>query len=258
MTVPADAVLRFFHDHPERPWHVQDVQRRLKLEDRASLRQTLEALVQSGQLVRTRRRTYGLPQEMNLVPGRLQVTSGGYGFVIPDAGGKDLYVPADRLGGAWDGDRVMACPNPMKSEDDRPSGEVVRILERGYKQVVGTLEYARGYAILRPDSVRLQNRLLLTPESVGKLEGGSRIVARMVWPEESGEREPFGEVVEFLGMEDDPEVETRAVIVKYDLKSEFDPATLAEAAAVPDEVTAEMMAGRTDYRKAITVTIDGE
>ncbi len=256
--IDSDQVLSFFLEHPERPWHVQDIQRRFKVEDRAALRHLLAELADAGRLIRTRRRTYGLPQEMNMVLGRLQVASGGYGFVIPDAGGKDLYVPADRLGGAWDGDRVMARPNPMKSEDDRPSGEVVRILERGYKQVVGTLEYARGYAILRPDSVRLQNRLLLTPESVGKLEGGSRIVARLVWPEESGEREPFGEVVEYLGMEDDPEVETRAVIVKYDLKSEFDPATLAEAAAVPDEVTAEMMAGRTDYRKAITVTIDGE
>jgi ribonuclease R len=256
--IDSDQVLSFFLEHPERPWHVQDIQRRFNVEDRAALRHLLAELADAGRLIRTRRRTYGLPQEMNMVLGRLQVASGGYGFVIPDAGGKDLYVPADRLGGAWDGDRVMARPNPMKSEDDRPSGEVVRILERGYKQVVGTLEYARGYAILRPDSVRLQNRLLLTPESVGKLEGGSRIVARMVWPEESGEREPFGEVVEYLGTEDDPEVETRAVIVKYDLKSEFDPATLAEAAAVPDEVTAEMMAGRTDYRNAMTVTIDGE
>jgi len=256
--IDSDQVLRFFHDHPERPWHVQDIQRRLKLDDRGSLRAVLADLVDRGELVRTRRRTYGLPEEMNLVVGRLQVASGGYGFVIPDAGGKDLFIPADRLGGAWDTDRVIARPNPQKGDDDRPSGEIVRIVERGYDQVVGTLEYARGYAILRPDSVRLRERILLTPESVGKLEGGSRIVVRMVWPEVSGEKEPFGEVVEFLGDSDDPEVETRAVIVKYGLKAEFDPDTMAEAKAVPDEVTAEMMAGRTDYRKVNTFTIDGE
>ncbi|HLU82287.1 MAG TPA: ribonuclease R, partial [Trueperaceae bacterium] len=221
-------------------------------------RQTLEALVQSGQLVRTRRRTYGLPEEMNLVPGRLQVTSGGYGFVILDAGGKDIFVPADRLGGAWDGDRVLCRPNPLRTEGDRPSGEVVRIIERHNKLVVGTLEYARGYAILRPDSVRIRERVLLTPESVGKLEGGSRIVVRMVWPEDSGEKEPFGEVSEYLGEADDPAVETRAVIVKYGLKAEFGDPTLAEAAAVPETVTADMMEGRTDYRKVPTFTIDGE
>lgn len=254
----SEQVMRFFHDHPERPWHVQDIQRRLKLDDRGTLRSVLADLVDRGQLVRTRRRTYGLPQEMNLVVGKLQVASGGYGFVIPDAGGKDLFIPADRLGGAWDTDRVIARPTPQKSDDDRVSGEIVRIVARGYEQVVGTLEYARGYAILRPDSVRLRERILLTPESVGKLEGGSRIVVGMVWPEVSGEKEPFGEVLEFLGDSDDPEVETRAVIVKYGLKAEFDKDTMAEAKAVPDHVTAEMMGGRTDYRKVATMTVDGE
>src|SRR5690606_41521853 len=100
MTVPTDVVLSFFHDHPEKPWHVQDVQRRLKLDDRAGLRQTLAELVQSGQLVKTRRRTYGLPEEMNLMPGRLQVTSGGYGVVIPVWGGQDLVCPVDTRGSA--------------------------------------------------------------------------------------------------------------------------------------------------------------
>src|SRR5690554_5343798 len=179
MPVPATEVLKFFHDNPERPWHVQDVQRRLKLDDRSALRETLAQLVQSGQLVKTRRRTYGLPQEMNLVPGRLQVTSGGYGFVIPDAGGKDLFIPADRLGGAWDGDKVLARPNPLKTEGDRPSGEIVRIIERGNALVVGTLEYARGYAILRPDSPRLRERVR-SEEHTSELQSRPHLVCRLL------------------------------------------------------------------------------
>jgi len=133
----------------------------------------------------------------------------------------------------------------------------VRILERKHDRVVGTLEYAKGYAILRPDSPRLRERILLLPESVGKLEAGSRIVAKIIWPEESGEKDPFGEVVEFLGEGDDPGVETRAVIVKFGLKDEFDPKTLAEAEAVPETVSEEMMRGRTDLRGVNTFTIDG-
>ncbi|HKI57932.1 MAG TPA: ribonuclease R [Trueperaceae bacterium] len=254
-----EQVFHFFQSNPERPWHVQDVQKRLDVDDRNALRKLLSELADEGRLIRTRRRTFGLPQEMNLFLGKLQVTSGGYGFVIPDSGGgKDLFIPADRLSGAWDGDRVLARPNPMAKDGDRQSGEIVRILERGYDKVVGTLEYARGYAILRPDSPRLRERILLTPESVGKLEGGSRIVARMVWPETSGEKEPFGEVEEFLGSGDDPEVETKAVIVKYGLKAEFDPDTTAEARAVPPTVGGDMMEGRTDYRHVNTFTIDGQ
>jgi ribonuclease R len=253
-----DRLQRFFRDNPERPWHVQDVQKRLELDDRAELKRALDALVDAGELIRTRRRSYGLPQEMNLIPGRLQVASGGYGFVIRESGeGKDLFIPADKLMGAWDGDRVLARPNPLKSDDGKPAGEIVRIVERSNRRIVGTLEYAQGYAILRPDSPRLRERILLTPDSVGRLDAGLRIVVRMIWPEESGEKDPFGEVEEVLGEQDDPEVETRAVIVNYGLKDEYDPDTLAEAAAVPDTVTGDMMEGRTDHRAVPTFTIDG-
>ncbi len=253
------ALLEFFRDHPERPWHVQDVQKRLKIDDRAALQRALAELADSGELIRTRRRTYGLPKEMNLFLGRLQVAAGGYGFVIPDEREtSDLFIPADRLAGAWDGDRVVARPNPMKSDDGRTSGEIVRILERKNRHVVGTLEYSKGYAILRPDNPRLRERILLTPDSVGAIDGGMRIVAQMSWPEESDEKDVFGEVVDVLGEQDDPEVETLAVIVKHGLKDEFDRDTLAEAESVPSKVTGEMMAGRTDYRATPTFTIDGE
>jgi ribonuclease R len=258
LDVTKEQIYDFIRQNPEKPWHLQELQKRLKAKERAPLRQHLAELVEDGKLIRTRRRSYGLPQEMNLLLGRLQITSGGYGFVIPEKQGeKDLFIPVDSLAGAWDGDRVVARPNPARSDNGRISGEIVRILARKYDQVVGTLEYARGYAILRPDSTRLRERILLLPESVGRLDAGSRIVARMHWPETTGEKDPFAEVTEVLGSEADAETETRAVIIKYGLKDAFDDATLAEAKAVPPKVTGEMMEGRTDLRGVPTMTIDG-
>jgi len=257
-TIDREHVLEFFRHHPERPWHVHDVQQRLELEDRTGLRVVLGDLVDAGELIRTRRRTYGLPKHMNLLAGRLQVTSGGYGFVIPDDRTvRDLFVPSDKLAGAWDGDRVMARPDPVATENGKPAGEVVRVVGRGHDRIVGTLEYARGYAILRPDSVRLRERVLLTPDSVGALTAGTRIVGRMVWPEASGEKEPFAEIDEVLGAADDPVVETRAVIVKYGLEDAFDPAAVAEAEALGDGVSAVAQKGRHDHRTVTTFTIDG-
>jgi ribonuclease R len=252
-----EALLDFFTEKAERPWHLQDIQKQFKVEDRSALSALLNELTDEGQLIRTRRRTYGLPQEMNLIIGKLQVTAGGNGFVIPEEGGQDLFVSADRLGGAWDGDKVVARPDTGPSDGARQSGEIVRILERKHRRVVGTLEYSQGYAILRPDSPKLRERILLLPESVGKLEAGSRIVVRMIWPDESGEKEAFGEVQEYLGEGDDIEVETRAVIIKFDLKDHFNADTLAEAQAVPPSVTGDFLAGRTDLRKVTTFTIDG-
>src|SRR5690625_62403 len=250
-------VLEFFATNAQRPWHEQDIARKLKLDDRTELRALLNELTEHGALIRTRRRTYGLPQEMNLLVGRLQVTAGGNGFVILDEGGDDLFVPADQLGGAWDGDRVVARPSSDKSDGNRQAAEIVRVLERKHTRVVGTLEYSQGYAILRPDSSRLGHRILLTPDSVGQLPAGSRLVASLTWPEDSGEKEPFGMVEEYLGEGDDPEIETRAVIIKFGLHQEFEEEVLEEARAVPQEVGEDELKGRLDLRKITTFTIDG-
>ena len=258
MDLSKDQLYDFFKQHPEKPWHLQELQNQLKLSTRSPLRQVLTDLIDEGKLIRTRRRTYGLPQEMNLMLGRLQITSGGYGFVISEKEGeKDLFIPVDALAGAWDGDRVVARPNSSKNDNGRVSGEIVRILKRKHDRVVGTLEYSQGYAILRPDSTKLRERVLLLPDSVGKLPAGSRIVGKMAWPETTGERDPFAEVEEVLGGEADPETETRAVVIKYSLKDAFDDATLKEAEAVPPTVTGEMMEGRTDLRGVNTFTVDG-
>ena len=252
-----DTIYEFFKNNSHKPWHVQELQKRLKLKERSELKKSLDSLVTQGKLIRTRRRTYGLPQEMNLTIGKLQITAGGYGFVIPEDSKKDLFIPATALSGAWDGDKVVARANPSQKQNDRISGKIVRVLERKHSLVIGTLEYSKGYAILRPDSSKLRERILLEPESVGQLEAGVRIVAQMIWPEESDEKDPFAKVIEVLGNKIDPEIETKAVIIKYGLKDEFDPETKAEVKAIPSKIR-ETIAGRTDLRKLNSFTIDGE
>ncbi len=247
----------FFKQNSHKPWHIQEIQKRLKLKQRSELKNELNSLVTKGKLIRTRRRTYGLPQEMNLMIGKLQITAGGYGFVIPEDSKKDLFIPATALSGAWDGDKVVARANPSQKQNDRISGKIVSVLERKHSLVIGTLEYSKGYAILRPDSSKLRERILLDPESVGKSKAGVRIVAQMIWPEESKEKEAFAKVVEILGNKIDPEIETKAVIIKYGLKDQFDPETSAEVKAIPSKIK-EMIAGRTDLRKLNSFTIDGE
>lgn len=250
-----ESLYQFFTEHPERPFHVQDLERALTA-DKRELRSLLAELVDEGRLVRTRRRTYGLPAEMNLVVGLYEGHAGGYAFVVPEnEGAEDLYVPAGSTGGAWDGDRVVA--RRENGSRDRPRGVVIRVLERRRRRVVGTIEAGSGYAFLRPDDSRLARRVLLTPESNRGLEAGVRAVAVLRYPEETGEVEVFAEITEVLGSGDDPEVETRATMAKFGLREEFDPAALAEAESIPAEIDPAWLAGRADLRGEIVFTIDG-
>ncbi len=256
--ITSKQIISFFHKHPNKKWQLKDIKKQLGASNSTELRHTLSDLVNKGKLIKTRKRTYGLPksQMKNLFEGYLQITSQGYGFVLNEKGGPDMLIDEENLFGAWDGDRVAAHPF---SEKPRPRGEIVKILARKFTNMVGTLEYSRGYAFLRPDEPRLRTHIKLLPDSVGELEAGARVVAKLNWPEDTGDHEVYGEVIETLSLtSEDNEAETRAVIIKYNLKDSFAEETLAEARAFPTEVTEKMIAGRANLCEVPTFTIDGK
>ena len=249
-----ELVYEYLKSKPKKPVHLREVVRALGL-GRAEAQQALEELVSEGKLIRTRRKTYGLPEKMDLVVGPVQVHPDGYGFVLVEEG-DDLFIPPARMAGAWPQDRVVARKLPARDRG-KVSGEILRIVERARKTLVGTLEFARGYAILRPDDRRYPGRLLLSPEGLGDLQEGARIVVEVQYPEETGEREPFGVFREYLGQGHTPETETRAVIHNFDLRESFPPEALEEARRIRSRIPAQTLRKRRDFRDKNVFTIDG-
>ncbi|MFC6617267.1 hypothetical protein [Deinococcus radiophilus] len=135
-------------------------------------------------VIRTRKKTYGLPEAMNLVRGRFQASAAGFGFVVPDSGREDYYVSPEDTMEAWNGDTVLVRPEGHGSRgsnsgrrgsrfDGNPQASVVRIVERNYAQLVGTLEFSHGYPILKPDDFRARHRILLLAEEMEGLSAGA-------------------------------------------------------------------------------------
>ncbi|MFK7604025.1 ribonuclease R [Deinococcus sp. SM5_A1] len=264
-----------------RPVHVRDLERTFtrqainRIGGWRELEELLDTLTDEGQVIRTRKKTYGLPEAMSLVRGRFQASAAGFGFVIPDSGGDDFYVPAEQTLEAWNGDIVLVRmegrgdtgrneggrggggPRRGQKGDGSPRASVVRIVQRAYKQLVGTLEYSHGHPILRPDDHRARHRILVLPEGIEELEAGARVVTELFWPENTGEDEVFGQVTRVLGAEDDPETETEAVIVKFGLRGEFPEPVLEQAEAIPVEIPAAALKGRLDLRGYNIFTVDG-
>ncbi len=262
-----------------RPVHVRDFERtftrqgREKLGVRRDLAGLLEDLTRSGDVIRTRRHTYGLPEAMNLVRGRFQASSGGFGFVVPDsgAGGEDFYIREGETLEAWNGDIVLIRPEGRSGGNERynergrggnrrndsPRAAVVRIVNRAYSQLVGSLDHQQTYAFLKPDDHRARHRIMLMPGGTEGLPNGARVVTQLFWPEHTGEDEVYGEIVRVLGHEDDPATETQAVIVKYGLRDEFPANVLAEADAIPTRLPDDALKGRLDLRDYHIFTVDG-
>ena len=262
-----------------RPVHVRDFERtftrqgREKLGVRRDLAGLLEDLAHSGDVIRTRRHTYGLPEAMNLVRGKFQASASGFGFVIPDSGGDDFYIRENETLEAWNGDIVLIRPEGQGGGNDRdyrdgrgrgnsrrdssPRAAVVRIVSRAYSQLVGTLDHQQTYAFLKPDDYRARHRIMLMPEGTEGLPNGARVVTKLFWPEDTGEDEVYGEITRVLGNEDDPATETQAVIVKYGLRDEFPPEVEREAEQIPRQLPASALKGRLDLRDYHIFTVDG-
>ncbi|PNY82943.1 ribonuclease R [Deinococcus koreensis] len=261
-----------------RPLHVRDLERTFtrqmldRLGDWRDLERLLDELTETGQVIRTRKKTYGLPEAMSLVRGRFQASAAGFGFVVPDSGGDDFYIPAEQTLEAWNGDIVLVRmegrgdtgrseggrgPRRGQKGDGSPRASVVRIVQRAYKQLVGTLEFHHGHPILKPDDHRARHRILVLPEGLDGLEAGARVVTELYWPENTGEDEVFGQIKRVLGAEDDPETETEAVIVKFGLRGEFPDEVVQQANAIPAQIPEEALVGRLDLRSFNIFTVDG-
>lgn len=190
------------------------------------------------------------------VTGRLSCHRDGYGFVIPDDNGDDVFIPARHLRESMHGDRVMAEFETRRGFGRR-EGRIIETLERGYATIVGRYESSGALGRIIPDEQRITCGITVASADRGDARGGEMVIAEITrYPEEGhGAR---AKVVEVLGMPDDPEVEILAIVRKHGLPHHFPDDVRAEARSVSPLVTDADLEGRTDLRGETTVTIDGE
>ncbi len=249
-------IYAYFKKHPNKRFSLREVVRGLRL-DKDEAKEALDLLVAEGKVLEPRRKLYELPEAQSRkgLEGRLQAHPAGFAFVIPtNPNQPDLYIPKGHLNGAWHGDLVRAEPRPP-GRDGKPWGVVTEVLERANHQVVGRLYFKQGFAWLKPDDARLP-ALKLKPEGLEGLESGARLAARVVFPGGRKAQEPHGEVSAYLGQGEGPEVETEAIIAKYELRSVFPPEVMVEAERIA-HLDAKELARREDFRSLRVFTIDG-
>ncbi|MFI5041688.1 MAG: RNB domain-containing ribonuclease, partial [Acidimicrobiales bacterium] len=244
-----------------RPLAVRDLVRRLELDGdgRRELKGLLRRLIADGAVVNIRGARIGLPARMNLVVGRLQCSPAGYGFVIPetrDEGQADVFVAANHIREALHGDRVVA--RVERTTPRGPEGAVIRVLERAVQRLVGRYEDdGRFGGHVVPFDRRLLHELFVPAGEAGGATAGQMVTAEITRPP-TATRNPVGRVLAVLGSLTDPGVDLKVIVAKYGLPDSFPPEVEAEALEAARPVGPEELAGRTDFRGWLTVTIDPE
>lgn len=224
-------------------------------EERTALREVLQALLAEGRLQVNGQGRYSKPDADKPV-GTFISNARGFGFVEVEGMEEDLYVPEDKTNGAFHLDRVQVMRLPGQ-RGRRQEAAVVRILERGTKQIVGTYEQSSHFGFVIPDNTRIGKDIFVPDErSKGAVDGHKVVVELTSYGDET--HKPEGRVVEILGHVNDPGVDIMSIVRGYELPVEFGEKVMNQAARVPDQVQEADKKGRLDLRDLQMVTIDGE
>lgn len=223
--------------------------------DLEALRRRLVAMTRDGQLARNRRGGYGLAEKMDLMPGRVIGHPDGFGFVHPDAGGEDLFLPPKQMRLVLHGDRVLASVTRVDRRGRR-EGAVAEVLERANETVVGRFQVESGIAFVVPDEPRIHQDVMIPSGSEGEARSGDMVVTRII-EQPDARRQPVGEVVEVLGATMNARLAGDIALMSHGIPSDWPREALRQADAVPTAVSEKQRRGREDLRKLPLVTIDG-
>lgn len=258
-----DELLQRIRERVTHPSTVKELMRALKLPkaEAPGIRRALKTLVDRGALIETRGRHFGVPELMDLAPGRITVHPNGFGFVkldhpIDTVSG-DVYVAGHNLHEAMHGDRVLVRVE-RHGRDGRAEGRIVRILERSATTTVGRFDReAQGVQYVTPFDKRLLMDVQIPEGEERQAEPGQMVVVEILrWPIHG--RPALGRVVEIIGALDQPGVDTQIIIRKHGIPDRHSEESIAEARRLGVEIDPKDIAGRTDFRGDVVVTIDGE
>jgi ribonuclease R len=243
----------------DHPIDQEGLEGRLGLHDedgREALRRRLNAMVRDGQLVRNRRDCYALADQFNLVPGRIITHPDGFGFLVPDAGGDDIYLSARTMNAVFHNDRVMVRITG-KDRRGRLEGDVVEVLQRNTHRVVGRFHRESGVSFVVPDNKRITHDIAVPEQQSGGAVNG-QIVSVEIIEQPAKRSRPVGHVVEVLGEHMAPGMEIDIAIRSYDIPEVWPEAVTEEIKTYGAGVAEADKEGRTDLRGLPLVTIDGE
>ena len=197
------------------------------------------------------------PRKLAVVTGRIEGHPDGHGFLVPDgADAPWIALSAAEMRQVLRGDRArvrLVGTDPR----GRAVGEILEVLERANRRIVGRLHKEHGVLFLVPEDRRMPLDILIPPDQVGRGKPGEVATVELI-AQPSKHAQPVGRVAEVLGNYADPGMEIEIALRKFDLPHEFSSKALALARAMPDRVRAEDAKNRRDLRDLPFVTIDGE
>jgi ribonuclease R len=224
-------------------------------EQQIALKRRLRAMERDGQVMRTRGKKFGLVVPMELIRGRVIGRKDGYGFVVPELGGDDIFLSPYQMRAVFPDDIVLVRAVGTDRRG-RPEGTIVEIIQRNTHQIVGRLFHEEGVDFVVPERKNINQDVLITENSKIKAQTGHYVVVNIT-TQPTQRRQPVGEITEILGERRAPGMETEVAIRSHGLRYLWSAEIDQDVRKIPSLVQEGELVGRKDLRALPFVTIDG-
>jgi ribonuclease R len=252
-----NSIISVFSSNPRKIFNYKQIAKQLlvkKAEEKKLTIDLLNELRGEGILEEVITGKFKLKSSVGYIIGKIEITHGGYGFVVSETIEEDVFISKNNLNQALHGDLVKVYLFARRKQRN-PEGEVVEILERARDSFVGNVEVQDRFAFFEPDSKSMPYDLFIPLEKLNGAKNGNKVVARITdWPQKA--KNPFGEVIKVLGVPGEHETEIHAILAEYGLPYEFPDEVIHESELVSSEISEDDYASRKDFRKVTTFTID--
>ena len=181
----------------------------------------------------------------------------GFGFVEIEGQEEDIFIPESDTGTAMHQDKVRIIIRDGQKEGKRKEGVVVKVLERGMPEIVGTYQLNRDFGFVISDNPKFSKDIFIPRKEAAGIKNGDKVIA-VITDYGSKNKNPEGKIKENLGNIRTPGTDILAIVKSFGIPSEFPEKVIKQAQRVPDHVLDADRDGRLDLRHLQTVTIDGE
>ena len=216
----------------------------------------LGAMVRDGQLVRNRRGGFLAVDEKHLIKGHVIAHPDGFGFLVPDEGGDDLFLSAKQMRTLLHGDRAVVTVAGIDRRGRR-EGAVVSVIERANKTLVGRLFSDDGVAFVVADNKRITQDIFIPDDALAGAETG-QIVKIEIVKQPTFRRQAIGRIIDIIGDHMAPGMEVEIAIHSHGLPAQFSVDVIEQAQVLGDTVKTADKQDRVDLRDVPLITIDGE
>lgn len=191
------------------------------------------------------------------IEGIFRANEKGYGFVEVEGMDEDLFIPANSINKALNGDIVQVVIFKKKEGTKRAEAKVVKIVKRDREKIVGIFQKSKNFGFVVPDDKKFGTDIFISKSKWKEAKNNDKVIAKILKYPENG-KNAEGEIIEVLGNINQAGVDMLSVIKEFDLPNEFPSFVKEEAENIPQEINEKDIKNRKDLRNNIIFTIDGE